>query len=88
VVLRRSPCSTRPVPAWHSITVQVGAAPTYTIAGGAAPYVKTSSDVTVATVSQTDNTYTIKGVAAGIAQVSIHDANGSVSVSNITLSVR
>lgn len=51
-----------------SITVQVGAAPTYTIAG-AAPYVVTSSDVTVATVSQTDNTYTMKGVAAGIAQV-------------------
>lgn len=63
-----------------SITVKVGATPTYTIAGGAAPYVVTSSDVTVATVSQTNNTFTVTGVAAGLAQVSVHDANGSSTV--------
>lgn len=36
------------------IAVSVGAAPTYTIAGGASPYVVTSSDVQVATVTQSD----------------------------------
>lgn len=63
-----------------SITVKAGAAPTYTIAGGAAPYVVTSSDVTIATVSQTDNTFTVTGVSTGLAQVSVHDANGSSKV--------
>lgn len=69
-----------------SITVGVGAAPTYQISGGAAPYTVTSSDVAVATVTQTTNTFTVKGVAAGQASVSIHDANGTAV--NIIVAVR
>lgn len=70
----------------EAITVGIGAEPTYKIAGGAAPYTVTSSNVAVATVSQTATTFSIKGVAAGQAGVSIRDANGS-SV-NILVEVR
>ncbi|CAN7643521.1 hypothetical protein [Massilia sp. LjRoot122] len=68
-----------------SITVMVGATPTYQLAGGAAPYTVTSSNVSVATVSQTSNTFTVAGVAAGLAVVSIRDANGSVVNINVTV---
>jgi hypothetical protein len=61
----------------ESITVSVGAMPTYTIAGGASPYTVTSSNVNVITVSQTGNTFTATGVAAGLATITIHDANGT-----------
>ena len=70
----------------ESITVMVGAEPTYQIAGGAAPYIVTSSNVAVATVTQTTNTFTVKGVAIGAAVVSIRDANGTAV--NITVDVR
>lgn len=63
-----------------SITVKAGVAPTYAIPGGAAPYVVTRSDVTIAMVSQTDNTFTVTGVATGLAQVSVHGANSSTKV--------
>jgi hypothetical protein len=69
-----------------TITVAVGAAPTYKIAGGAAPYTVTSGNVVVATVTQTTNTFTVKGVSAGQAGVSIRDANGSAV--NIVVQVR
>jgi hypothetical protein len=61
----------------ESITVAVGAKPTYTIAGGAAPYTVTSSNVDVITVSQTENTFTATGITAGLATIAIHDANGT-----------
>lgn len=61
----------------ESITVAVGAKPTYTIAGGASPYTVTSSNVDVITVSQTGTTFTATGVAAGLATITIHDANGT-----------
>jgi hypothetical protein len=47
-----------------SISVLVGAEPTYKISGGVAPYTVTSSNVAVATVTQSANTFTVKGVAA------------------------
>jgi len=61
----------------ESITVAVGAKPTYTIAGGASPYTVTSSNVNVITVSQTGTTFTATGVAKGVATINIHDANGT-----------
>lgn len=70
----------------ESITVAVGAMPTYTIAGGASPYTVTSSNVNVITVSQTGNTFTATGVAAGLATITIHDANGTAV--NITVTVQ
>ncbi|TQK01257.1 hypothetical protein [Herbaspirillum sp. SJZ107] len=60
-----------------SIRVAVGASPTYTIAGGASPYTVTSSNVNVITVSQTGTTFTATGVAAGLATITVHDANGT-----------
>jgi len=70
----------------ESITVAVGSKPTYTIAGGASPYTVTSSNVNVITVSQTGTTFTATGVAAGLAAISIHDANGTAV--NITVTVQ
>lgn len=61
----------------ESITVAVGAKPTYTIAGGASPYTVTSSNVNVITVTQSGNTFTATGVAAGQATITVHDANGT-----------
>lgn len=66
-----------------AITVMIGATPTYNIAGGAAPYTVTSSNVAVATVSQTANTFTVTGVSAGLGVVSLRDANGSAVTINI-----
>jgi len=60
-----------------SITVMVGAEPTYKISGGAAPYTVTSSNVAIATITQTIDSFTVKGVAAGNGTVSIRDANGT-----------
>lgn len=60
-----------------AITISVGAAPTYTIAGGAGPYVVTSSDVAVVSVTQSGNTFTATGLKAGMATIAVRDANGS-----------
>jgi hypothetical protein len=69
-----------------AITVGIGAEPTYKISGGAAPYTVTSSNVAIATVTQTSNTFSVKGVAAGQAGLSIRDANGNAV--NIIVEVR
>lgn len=61
----------------ESITVAVGAAPTYTIAGGASPYTVISSNVNVITATQTGTTFTAKGISSGLATITIHDANGT-----------
>lgn len=66
-----------------SITVLVGATPTYRIAGGAAPYSVESSNVEVATVTQETNTFTVTGVKTGMAVLSIRDANGSGVTINV-----
>jgi hypothetical protein len=57
--------------------VAVGAAPTYTIAGGASPYTVISSNVNVITATQTGTTFTAKGISSGLATITIHDANGT-----------
>lgn len=69
-----------------AITVLVGASPTYQLAGGAAPYTVTSSNVDVATVTQTATAFTVTGQKAGTAVIAIRDANGSAV--NITATVR
>ena len=68
-----------------AISVVVGASPTFTIAGGAGPYVATSSNVKSATVKQDRNTFTVTGVAAGTAVISIRDANGSAITIEVTI---
>jgi hypothetical protein len=68
-----------------SITVVVGAKPTYSIGGGAAPFVVNSSDVTVATVAQSGNSFTVTGVSAGMAAIKIHDANGTAAQVLVTV---
>jgi len=70
----------------ESITVLVGATPSYKLAGGAAPYTVTSSNVDVATVTQTATSFTVTGKKAGLAVVSVRDANGTAV--NIDVDVR
>lgn len=69
-----------------AITVGIGTEPTYKIAGGAAPYTVTSSNVAVAVISQSPNTFTVKGVSGGQATISVRDANGTAV--NIIAEVR
>lgn len=69
-----------------SITVMVGAKPTYQLSGGAAPYMVTNSNVAVATVEQSGTSFTVTGIGAGIAVVAIRDSNGTPL--NITVEVR
>ena len=65
-----------------SVTVAVGAAPTYSIGGGVAPYSVSSSNMGVASASVSGTTLTINGVATGIATIALFDAAGrSVSTS-------
>jgi len=70
-----------PVPLYSTapeqITVMVGAEPTYKIAGGAAPYYVTSSNVNVASVTQAADTFTVKGVGRGQASIAIRDSSGA-----------
>jgi len=65
-----------------SITSAPGAAVTFTVGGGTAPYLLSSSNVAVATAGLSGTTLTITSLATGTAQISVFDASGkSVSTS-------
>jgi hypothetical protein len=69
-----------------SVSVGVGVSTSFNIGGGAAPYAVTSSNASVATVSHANNTFTVTGVAVGIAQVVVTDNLGAaVSIGVTTL---
>ena len=64
-----------------SLSLFAGAASTCTISGGKPPYNAASSDTAVATVSVSDNTLSVNGVAAGSATVTVTDtSSGSVTI--------
>jgi hypothetical protein len=69
----------------ETITVTVGAAPTYVIAGGAGPYAATSSNEALFTVSQSENTFTVVGVSAGSGTIAIRDASGTLVSINVVI---
>jgi hypothetical protein len=74
------------------VTIATRSNITYSIGGGTAPYTVTSSNASVATVSQTDSSFTLHGVAPGVTTVVIRDALGgtvdvAVTVSNTQLSL-
>jgi hypothetical protein len=75
-----------------AVTIATRSNVTYSIGGGTAPYTVTSSNASVATVSQTDSSFTVHGVAPGGTTVVIRDALGGtvdvdVLVSNTQLSL-
>lgn len=71
-----------------NLTVGVGAASarTFTVAGGAAPYIVTGSDANVARVEQISaNQWRVTGVASGGSTVQIRDAAGATVDVNLTV---
>jgi plastocyanin len=68
-----------------SVTLQVAGTGSYTVGGGTAPYTVSSSNVSVATATIAGGALTIKGVAAGTAQVVIFDSTGASVLIAITV---
>jgi hypothetical protein len=60
-----------------ALTIAIGAAPTYLIGGGSPPYIATSSNTSVASVSLAGGNLTITGIAAGSATVLVRDNAGA-----------
>jgi hypothetical protein len=69
-----------------AVTVATGGTNPYVVGGGAAPYLATSSNVSVATASLAGTALTIIGVSAGTAQVALRDAAGAVVNISVTVS--
>jgi hypothetical protein len=70
-----------------AITLAVGGAPTYTIAGGVAPYTVTSSNTNAVGIAQpTATTFTVGALANGAASVVIRDAVGATTSVAVTVS--
>lgn len=70
-----------------AITLAVGSGQPYSIGGGTAPYVVTSSNVAVATVAVTGSTFTASGVIPGAALLVIRDAVGATLTVNVAVVV-
>ena len=68
-----------------AVTMAVGVASTYAIGGGTPPYVATSSNKSVATVSISGNTLTVNAIGSGTTQVLIFDSTGTSVTSAVTV---
>lgn len=66
------------------VSIPIGSV-SYTVGGGTAPYVATSSNTSVATVLQTGNTLTVTGAAPGSADVEVRDAAGAIKTVSVTV---
>lgn len=72
-----------------AISVVTDSIVSYVIGGGRAPFTATSSNVGVALISPSilsGNTFSIKGITAGIAQVVVRDSLGATVNINVTVS--
>jgi len=85
-VVTVSPGSNLYTTAPSAVTIEVGAAPVYTVAGGVAPYIATSSNTGVATVSLAGSSLSITGVAAGAATIVVRDGAGATVDIAVTVS--
>ena len=79
------PASALYVTAPSAVAIAVSANNTYTIGGGTAPYVATSSNTAVATASITGSTLKINGVEKGSAQILVFDATGTSVTITLTI---
>ena len=69
-----------------AVTLAAGAASSYTIGGGTAPYSANSSNASVASATVTGSTLTITGVAAGgPVSIDVLDATGSLKTVAVTV---
>ncbi|MDB5944800.1 MAG: hypothetical protein JWQ13_4366 [Ramlibacter sp.] len=69
-----------------AVTIAIGSSASYLIGGGTAPYMATSSNTNVATVTlSTGGNLTINGVAAGAANILIRDAAGATLTLAVTV---
>ena len=70
-----------------AISTTIGSTSGFVIGGGAAPYVATSSNISIATVSVTGTGLAINGVAAGSSQVLVRDSTGATIPVDVTVPV-
>ena len=69
-----------------AVRVAIGAAPDYSVGGGTGPYIATTSDASVATVSVVGSNLKISGVASGSANIVVRDNTGAVVTVAVTVS--
>ena len=70
-----------------AITVASGTSPTYSVGGGTAPYIATSSNINVATASVLVNTLTVSGISGGSANIVVRDSAGALTTVAVTVQV-
>ena len=68
-----------------AVTIAKGVPTPYSIGGGQPPYSVNSSNLNVATVSQSGSTFTITGVANGAASVVVRDGIGKIVTIAVTV---
>jgi hypothetical protein len=67
------------------VTIEIGAAPTYSVGGGTPPYTATSNNARSATPALVGSNFTITGVAPGSVIISVRDSAGTVVNVNATI---
>ncbi|MDO8178636.1 MAG: hypothetical protein Q7T62_10365 [Undibacterium sp.] len=68
-----------------AVTIAIGAAETYSVGGGTAPYTAATSNASIATASIVSGKLIITGIGAGAAQVHVFDATGTSIVIAVTV---
>jgi hypothetical protein len=69
-----------------AVTTQPNAVSTYSVAGGTAPYIASSSNTAVASATINGNTLTISSGTSGAANLGIYDAVGAIVNVSVTVS--
>jgi hypothetical protein len=67
------------------LTLALGSAQTFTVAGGKAPYSAASNNSAVAVSAITDSTLTLGAVSPGVALVTLRDASGATLALSVTV---
>ena len=68
-----------------TLTLQVGSAQEFTLAGGKAPYIAVSNNAAVAVGGVTDTRLSVGGVSPGTANITLRDAAGATSLIAVTV---
>lgn len=68
-----------------AVTLTIGEVASYTLGGGIAPYLQSSSNAGVATASVNGSSLTINGKAAGTAEVTVLDSTGATLKVNVNV---
>ena len=68
-----------------SVTVAIGASPAYSVGGGTAPYMATSDNTGIASVSLLGSNLTVTGARVGSANIVVRDSVGASVTVNVTV---